>query len=304
MALIAQQVQKTSPLIAPARSADLRQTTLARRLPQQGGTASPMPNPPITDPNALSSSITPENTLRGQRLGFGPEAQQVTMQPIQAERTQQSIAATFASQLPQLQQQFADEAEMLAQRTSALGRTGSGMFNKETGFIGDRAVQAREALLGNLAFQAIQSDAQRALAAQQANQSYGLQQQNLAAQIAEANASRRGEVDFARQAFLERLQAREDALAQQALNARAQQLQFLQQGFSGDPTGAIGIAAQTGLQGAGSFGEQAGIAGQQAGALSAEAIQAIMNQFPQLLPQQQPQVPQGQMVLNDIGVTA
>jgi len=316
----AQGLKPQNQLQSPARSTDLRQATLSRRLPTQGATASPQPASAgttpapqpaapqgIVDPNALASQITPENTLRGQRLGFGVEAQQVAtpeqVADIQAQQVAPQVQAAFQAQLPQLNQQFADEAEMLAKRTSALGRTGSGQFNKETGFISDRARAARESLLGNLNFQAIQGDAQRALAASQANQGAGLTQQNLGVQIAEANAARTGQVDFARQAHLQELQAREDALANKALQDRAQQLQFLQQGFAGDPTGAISAATQPILQAGGRFGENAAVLGQQAQGGMEAAIQQLIRTG--LLGGGGQQMPQDQQVLlNPPGVVA
>ena len=315
----AQGLKPQNQLQSPARSTDLRQATLSRRLPTQGATASPQPASAgttpapqpaapqgIVDPNALASQITPENTLRGQRLGFGVEAQQIQtpeqIAAVQAQQVAPQVQAAFQAQLPQLNQQFADEAEMLAKRTSALGRTGSGQFNKETGFISDRARSAREALLGNLNFQAIQGDAQRALAASQGNQNADLTQQNLGVQIAESNAARTGQVDFARQQHLQGLQAREDALANKALQDRAQQLQFLQQGFAGDPTGAISAATQPILQAGGRFGENAAVLGQQAQGGMEAAIQQLIQSGLLGGGQQMPQ--DQQVLLNPPGVVA
>ena len=293
------------PVTTPARTPDLRQTNLSRRLPssvtgaappvlEQSAPVAPAQVPGlITDPNALPAQITPENTLRGQRLGFGVEAQQVAdpaaVADIQSRDTEGAIQAAFQAAMPQLNQQFADESEALAKRTSALGRTGSGQFNKETGFISDRARGAREALLGNLAFTAIQGDANRALQASQANLQSGLGQQNLAAQIAQANAAARQNVGFAQQGFLQQQQQREDALAREAVQDQATRMGFLGQGFGGDPTGAVGLAAQTGLQGSENFGANAATLNQQTQGTTQSIIEAILNSG--LIPGTQPAQP-------------
>jgi len=292
----------------PARTTDLREVNLSRQLggpqaqPQmaQARQAPPAVNPQvltrqadssvgptgqtnptlITDPNTLPSTITPENTLRSQRLGFGVEAGQVAapeaVAGVTAERVSPQVQQAFAAQLPQLQQQFADEVEGLAKSTSALGRTGIGTFNKERGLIASRAQQGREALLGNLLFQATQGDAQRALAAQQGNQASDLSFRNLQANIAQSNTNRALDVDFARQAHLQNLQAREDVLGRQAVADEATRASLLQQGFAGAPTGAVGNAANVLTGGSAQFGENAALLGQQAGGLSQEVIQALL----------------------------
>jgi hypothetical protein len=150
-----------------------------------------------------------------------------------------------------------------------MGRTGSGMFNEETGFIGDRALAAREALLGNLSFTATQNDANRALQAAQANQgaalqaglgnqSAGLQARGIDANIAQANANRALQVDLARQSHLGQLQAREDRLAREAMMDRQFQMGLLQQGFSGAPTGAVGMGVNAANAAAQQYGSNAG----------------------------------------------
>ena len=73
---------------------------------------------------------------------------------------------TFRSQLPGLNLDLADQTESLAKRTSALGRTGSGLFNRDTGNLSDRSRATRESLLGNLALQGATTDAGNDLQAQ------------------------------------------------------------------------------------------------------------------------------------------
>jgi len=289
----------------PARTTDLREANLSRQLPTI--TTAPPPvqptlqaSPPpaqspapaarpattesglIVDPNQLDPNISAENTLRGQRLGFGVEAGQVAaptaVADVNAADTAGSIEQAFQSQQGALNQQFADEQERLAMNTSALGRTGIGTFNKERALITGRQGAARDALLGNLIFQSTQSDAQRALAAAQGNQQSGLAFQNLQANIAQSNVDRATDVDFARQAHLQNLQTREDSLARDAVQDQAVRASLLQQGFSGTPTGAIGNAAQTLTGGSQQFGDNASVLSQQAGGLTADVIQRLLSQ--------------------------
>lgn len=92
---------------------------------------------------------TPQQASAGQRLSFAISPMSVM---------QQAMAA-FEAQLPQLNQDFADQSEQLVKGTAAMGRTGSGLFNRDTGFLSDRARNTREALLGNLSFDAAKTDA-------------------------------------------------------------------------------------------------------------------------------------------------
>jgi len=279
-AMTAPQVQPIQPVQAQAtqQAQDPNVLTSAANPAQvpSGQTAPQL----ITDPNTLQSAITPENTLRTQRLGFGVEAGNVAApgeaQQVNPDGTVQSVQDAFAAQLPQLQQQLRDEIEGLSKSTSALGRTGIGIFDKDAGVLGERNASARESLLGNLLFQATQSDASRALSAAQGNQATDLSQKNLAANIAQSNADRALDVDFARQSHLANLQAREDTLGRQAAGDEALRLQLLQQGFAGAPTGAIGNAANVLTGGSAQFGDNASVLGNQVGGLTEQAIQAIL----------------------------
>lgn len=173
---------------------------------------------PVTDPNQLDRFITRENTLRNQRLGFGVD-------PMSLEQT---VMDRFQSALPQLNEQFQQQAQGIAQRTAALGRTGSGMVDREFADLNRRQQAARENLLGRLTFQGAQQDVGTDLQTQ-----------------------------LARQDHLRRLQQREDQLARSAMGDRANQLRFLQRGMS-QPTGALQGAAGTNIFGAGEFGANAG----------------------------------------------
>lgn len=247
-----------------------------------------MPTVPVTDPNALPAQITPENTLRGQRLGFGVTPGEVAgpapIERVAPQSTVGAVQARFESALPQFQQQLRDEIEALSKRTSAMGRTGIAQFDKEGQLIAGRNQAAREALLGQLLFGETQADANRALTADQANQGASLSRENLAANIAQSNVDRTLDVDFARQAHLGNLQAREDALAREALGDEAMRLSLLQQGFANTPTGAVGQAAQALGGGAQQYGENAGILANQAGQFGSQALQAILQLYGQGAP--------------------
>lgn len=256
------------------------------------------PQGPVTDPNALAATITPENTLRNQRIGFGVGANAVGQygggyENVQARDTSGSIGTAFQAQLPRLNLDFERNVEQLAARTAAMGRTGSGLFNRDTGYIGDDARAARESLLGNLVFQSTQNDAQRALQASMSNQGAGLQIAGLNSQRALADANRAFQADMARQSHLQYLQQREDALAQQANQDYAQQMAMAQQGFNYAPTGSVGQAAQVGMQGAGMYGANAAQSNQQLQGAVSQGIQALSG--PSVYPQQSyspgPQVP-------------
>lgn len=177
---------------------------------------------PVTDPNQLDRFITPENTLRQQRLGFGVEPQSL------ADQVQQR----FESALPQLNANFQNQAEDIAQRTSRLGRTGSGMVDREFADLENEQRAARENLLGRLTFQGAQSDVGRDMQAQMAQQQHLRQQQQ-----------------------------REDQLARQGMSDRAQQMRFLQMGMQ-QPTSALQGAAQTQMLAGNEFGANAAGIGQ------------------------------------------
>lgn len=270
-----------------------------------GGGATPVPRPtpapapsaPVTDPNALPSTITPENTLRGQRLGFDVNAGAGAggasgFERVNARNTQGSIGKAFAAQLPALNLDFERNVEQLAARTAALGRTGSGLFNRETGYIGDDARTARESLLGNLVFQATQNDANRALQAATSNQGAGLSIAGLNSSAAIAGATRQMQADLARQAHLQYLQTREDQLARESMADKQTAAALQALGFSYSPTGAIGNYAQTALTGAGMYGANAGQINNQLGSAASGAVQAWSppTPGPSVVPGQRPPV--------------
>lgn len=105
------------------------------------------------DPN--TGQATAQSAAAGNRLSHNINTQSVMRNAMNA----------FNSQLPQMNIDFADQSDALAKKTAAMGRTGSGLFNRDTGYISDRARAAREGLLGNLSFTAAQTDAANQLQA-------------------------------------------------------------------------------------------------------------------------------------------
>jgi hypothetical protein len=302
------------------------------------------------DPNALPSDITPGNTLRGKRLGFGVRDHQVgladlgltpggmgSINPmmvdpnqfkytanIKARSVKQDAMDAFMAQLPQMNQDFADASEQLVKNTAAMGRTGSALFNRDTGYTSDRARNAREAMLGNMSFQGASADASndlqgqiaganigaqnaammaqlaagnanRDLSAQNMTQGNILQRAGLLGQIAQNNANRAWQTDQMRQQHLSGLQGREDVLADKAMQDRATQWSMMQPGaqWGVDPFQGVGDIASI-LQGAsGQHGAQAGLLNTQMGGMLSGLLPAIGSilQGPQtvMMPGQQQQ---------------
>ena len=378
---------------------------------------------PVTDPNDLPRFITPENTLRRQRLGFdvrdvrsplvgaedigfervesptfGP-LQQVSARNVSADTGQldsiidqlrnqatsgegapaaeseflrflqrqvrgdlegglnreELIRRQFNAVLPEMEAQFQDQAEQVAGQTAALGRTGSGLVDRQfadleneqerllQGQLGQitsraaaQAIQDRLGLMGagqGLAETELSREAARAqalnnalsqagglaatgaelgLQGQMANQDAslraGLANQQTALQRAQANQQARlqsrlanqdaglqsamanqeaalraglanqGSImdaqrlnrntDLERGRFLERQRAFEDRMARQAMNDRARQMQFLQQGFANQPFNQLNQGINTLLQGSGQFGANAALINQGLGGLA------------------------------------
>jgi hypothetical protein len=159
------------------------------------------------DTGAISGGSA-ANASAGQRLGFQINPQSVLDNAMQS----------FRSQLPGLNQDFADQSEQLAKGTSAMGRTGSGLFNRDTGFISDRARATREGLLGNLSFQGATSDQSADLQAQMTQQGLLGSQENRFANTNIANAAGQNQMSMANSNNM--LQA---MMANQNMNAGAAQ---------------------------------------------------------------------------------
>ncbi len=109
---------------------------------------------PGVDPTA--NAAVGQSATAGNRLGHNINTTSVMRNAMDA----------FNSQLAGMNIDFADQSDQLAKRTAAMGRTGSGLFNRDTGYISDRSRAAREGMLGNLSFTAAQSDAANRLQAQ------------------------------------------------------------------------------------------------------------------------------------------
>lgn len=123
----------------------------------------------------------------GRRLDFNIDPQSVMEEAMNAWR----------AQLPQLNIDFADQSDQLAKRTSALGRTGSSLFNRDTGYISDRSRAAREGLLGNLSFGAATTDAGNDLQAQITRQNLLNSQEGRMSQASIANAQMKNQMAMA-----------------------------------------------------------------------------------------------------------
>jgi hypothetical protein len=305
----------TSATKVPARSTDIRERNISGLMTSTAtpGSVGPTISPQGPGATELASkgntgatvggqmvgnTITAENSLRDKRLDFNVGSHQAKgpggFERVRSKKTTGAISAAFKAQQPQMMQQFKDESRALVQRTAAMGRTGSGLFNRDTGFVGDRALQAREALLGNLAWQATQADANRALQAAMGNQSAGVSMAGIGAQTAQANASRAMQADILRQQHAAGLQSREDMLAQQAIQNQNLQAMLLGQGFNGAPTGAAGLHAGT-VAGVGSqHGANAAQLNNQAAAGANQAAQSFAGLAgggaPQAAPMVQPNV--------------
>lgn len=288
--------------------------------------------PPQSGPdngNFGRQEVTPQNTLRNQRLGFnvrnvdpateglrglsqqfqdlanqgGPAASTDFLSGLK-QNVQEDLAGglnrenlikrQFESQLPFLNEQFDKKANEIAERTSALGRTGSGMTDREFAELENQQQLKREGLLGQITADAAQQAIQDRLGLMQAGQGLAGQQLQREAQAGRANraalqgagrlsraASRLGlrgqqanqQRDLARQRHLRQQQRREDQLARQAMQDRARQMQFMQQGGFTNPQGAIGQAAQTAMMGANEFGANAGAINQQLQGLASGGAQ-------------------------------
>jgi len=234
------------------------------------GGAQPLPQ---TLESQFGQRIVPgtETDLRQQLLSFNPDAPQVdapqNIQPqqVQAGNLTDSVRQAFESQLPLLNQDLQRQTGELAENTAALGRTGSGLFNSATDNLSDQARAQRESLLGNLAFQASQTDVQNDLQAQQLNQQAGLTadrfNRSLGFESDRFNELQRFNRDFEQRRFLSNQQQRQDRLADQAMADAAQRAQLLSQAFGG-PTA-------TELAGAQAFGGEAGLLGNQIGSTTA-----------------------------------
>lgn len=294
------------------------------------------PDEPITDPNELPRFITPENTLRRQRLGFdvrnvsadtrglsriadrlanfdvgdtalgeGSEFQGFLQSQLRGDlegglNREDLVRRLFESQLPGLDRQFDDRAEGIAQRTSALGRTGSGLVDREFAELNNEALRAREGLLGRITAQAAQQAIQDRLGLFGAGQGLaGLEQQRdiagaqlplqalqaaggvegRAASLGLQAAGQNRATDLARSAFLQQQQAREDMLARQAMQDRADQLRFMERGFQSarDVPFALDRTAGREMAGSRQFGTQAGLTREQIAAARAAEERAGMS---------------------------
>ena len=126
--------------------------------------------PAMRSREVSSQDIAPTNRARDvdgnqYRIGETGRARDVT-----ARDTRDAWRDQFNSQIPLLEQRLGDEMTQQNARTSALGRSGSGLHTREQGRIFGRHQATREGMMGNMMYNALQQDAGRNLQAQGMNQ--------------------------------------------------------------------------------------------------------------------------------------
>lgn len=110
--------------------------------------------------------LNPADFAQGGRFDFGLSGGGGGGFTVNPQSVMENALSAFNSQLPSADLRLRDATEGLAKSTSALGRTGSGLFNRDTDTLTERERAARESLLGNLSFQAATTDAGNDLQAQ------------------------------------------------------------------------------------------------------------------------------------------
>jgi hypothetical protein len=284
-------------------------------------------NMPVIDPNALDRFITPENTLTRQRIGFDVRetdptkidtAFQQALETAQRGGTgvggsanlamlfkalrgdvegglnrEEIVRRQFESQLPFLDEQFAEQGRQLAQRTAAMGRTGSGMVDRSFADLNLRGQRGREGLLGSLTSQAAQQEIADRLGLYQAGSSLaGVEAQRDIAN-AQAKNSMRGvglnsllgaagldlqrqglgiETDLNRRGALVGERNFERQLGRDAQEDAYRQAVLQQQGYASNPAGALQQGAGTDIAVGSQYGANAASIGDAAaGAAQAQA---------------------------------
>ncbi len=273
----------------------------------------PMSNDPLTDPNAQDRFITPENTMVNQRIGWdvretdpakidaafkqamsasrGGGAQVGDSENLQymfdqlrgdfegGMNREDLIRRQFEAQQPFFDAQYEDQVKGQAERTAAMGRTGSGMYDREFADITERSRLQREGMLGSLtanaAAQAIQDrlgmygaganlagiEANRDISgAQISNQFRG---QGLQALLGAAglDQNRQGAdigVDMARRNALVGERQYEYGLSRDAMSDQAMQMQYMNQGFESNPLDQINQTVSHEQDAAAQYGANAG----------------------------------------------
>lgn len=214
----------------PINSPMLSATGAAAPPPQPGGGAA------VTDMNQVGRYITPDNTLRNQRVGMD----------LPQSNIMSAAMGAFQSKLPELDRQLGLQVDGLGQQTAAMGRTGSGMYDRSLRGITDASATQRAGILGDLVLNATRDDTSN-------NINLGL----------------------ARTSQLNQQQAREDQLARDAMGDQSERMRYLATAFSGDPTAAHNAAAGMGMAGASEYGSNAGQINGQLGATAQAAVNPL-----------------------------
>jgi hypothetical protein len=187
---------------------------------------------PVSSVGQVGGEITPENTLRNRRIA-GPRragdygAGNLIRSVIGGDELDRSnlIQQHMEATMPMLEEQRQKRMGGLIDKTAAMGRTGSGMFNTDVGNLELATRRGHESLLGKLSAEAAGQEIQDRLGA--ARQAQGLRGQDIQQNQA-ATAHLRGERGY------------EDSLARQAMADEARRMGYLQSiGQQYDPTAAM-----------------------------------------------------------------
>jgi hypothetical protein len=276
-----------NPDVAPVPPKDLTGGPEALTVDNAGNIVQ---NTPVTGTEQLDRYITPENTLINQRIGLdareidttmidklaaaagrggagvGQSAElQALLASLQGDveggmNREDIVRRQFESNLPFLDERFEDSSRMLAERTSAMGRTGGGFVDRDFADLDLREKRGREAMLGQLTSQAAQQEiadriglynagtgltgvqAGRDIAnAQQLNSARGV---GLQALLGAAGLDLQGQnigvnTDFRQADFLQRERQYEYGMSRDAMSDEAMRLEMAQTGFGSDPTGQL-----------------------------------------------------------------
>lgn len=182
-------------------------------------------------PNASTTQVTPENTLRGRQIHFAPgnealnqQLQQSIMDLMGGTDRAGIVRQQWESMLPRLNEIADRRREDTIKRNVALGRTGSGIFTSQLGDAERASQQDRETMLGQLLADASNRSVDDRFRA--AGLGSGVSDQFYRQNLGQAE-------------FLRGERGNQDQLAREATAAEQSRLSMLRAlGFMNDPSGA------------------------------------------------------------------
>jgi hypothetical protein len=257
----------TNPIMDPVRNS-VEQPTLrgpAMSAPaaapvmssQQGGTPGTMSSQqgmaaPVMGAGQ-TQAINPNNpSLRGQQLGFNVAAPNVNTS-INPAMVMDTAMGAFNAQIPGMDAHLNNQVRQLGQKTAAMGRTGSGLYDREFMGLRNESEAARQGLLGQMSMQAGLADQSAGLQGQIAQMQGGL---NLAGMQQQHG--------FGQMAHQVGERGYQDMLADRANQQNQQNLDRMQGiGHGYDPTSALLGGGQLQLGAGQQFGANAGQLNQQ-----------------------------------------